>query len=88
MEFEGTGPIRPMVSIGIPVYNGEKYLATAIESLLAQSYTDFEIIISDNASTDRTQQIAEEYVVRDLRIRYDRMASNRGAILNLIGWLK
>lgn len=82
MEFEGTGPIRPMVSIGIPVYNGEKYLATAIESLLAQSYTDFEIIISDNASTDRTQQIAEEYVVRDPRIRYDRMASNGGAILN------
>ena len=43
---------NPVVSIGLPVYNGENYLACAIEAILAQSFTDFELTISDNASTD------------------------------------
>ncbi len=49
---------RPRVSVGMPVYNGERYLAEAVDSLLAQTYEDFELIICDNASTDRTGEIA------------------------------
>ena len=45
----------PKVSIGMPIYNGEKFIRKALDSLLAQTFTDFELIISDNASTDRTK---------------------------------
>jgi glycosyltransferase involved in cell wall biosynthesis len=69
----------PRLSIGLPVYNGEKYLAEALDALLDQSYKDFELIISDNASTDRTEQICREYVARDQRIRYLRQPVNIGA---------
>ena len=57
----------PRVSIGLPVYNGQDYLAAAIDSLLAQSFTDFELIISDNGSTDRTPEICRQYAARDKR---------------------
>ena len=60
------------VSIGIPVYNGDKYLPDALDSLLAQSFKDFEIVISDNASTDRTAEICQAYRNKDARIRYFR----------------
>lgn len=73
---------NPRVSIGIPVYNGEDFLAAAIESLLAQDYRDFELIISDNASTDGTQAICEAYAQKDNRIRYLRADVNRGAAWN------
>lgn len=73
----------PRVSIGLAVYNGENFLAQAIECFLAQSYTDFELIISDNASTDRTPKICREYAARDARIRYYRHHVNRGANWNL-----
>lgn len=73
---------KPLVSIGLPVYNGEKYLVMAIESLLAQDYFNFELIISDNASTDNTQSICHEYQVRDQRIRYYGNIENIGASLN------
>lgn len=72
----------PPVSIGLPVYNGERYLAEAIDSLLAQTYGDFELVVSDNASTDRTQEIARDYAARDRRVRYDRAPSNIGAARN------
>ena len=72
----------PQVSIGLPVYNGEKYLAGALESLLAQSFTDFEIVIADNASTDGTARICQSYRARDSRIRYFRNARNLGAAPN------
>lgn len=72
----------PRVSIGLPVYNGENYLALAIDSLLAQTYQDFELIISDNASTDRTEAICRDYASRDARIRYVREQENRGAAWN------
>src|SRR5574341_382457 len=62
----------PRVSIGMPVYNGEKFIRRALASLLDQTFTDFELIISDNASTDQTPQICLEYVARDERIRYYR----------------
>jgi len=73
---------NPLVSIGIPVRNGEKYLAEAIESFLAQTCTDFELILSDNGSTDATAEICREYVARDDRIRYLRAEENLGAAWN------
>jgi glycosyltransferase involved in cell wall biosynthesis len=73
---------NPRVSIGIPVYNGEKYLEQALESILAQTFTDFEIIISDNASTDRTQEICQAFQLRDERIQYCRSERNLGAAPN------
>ena len=69
----------PFVSIGMPVYNGEKYIAAAIESLLTQTFTDFELVISDNASTDNTKHICQEYALKDSRIRYYRNPLNLGA---------
>ncbi|WIM12346.1 glycosyltransferase family 2 protein [Enhydrobacter sp.] len=74
-------PNRPMpkLSIGLPVYNGEKLLAQALDHLLAQTFTDFELVICDNASTDRTAQICREYAGRDARIRYVRNDRNIGA---------
>jgi glycosyltransferase involved in cell wall biosynthesis len=69
----------PSVSVGLPVYNGENYLAATIESILAQTYTDFELIINDNASSDRTQAICKAYAGRDARIRYYRNERNLGA---------
>ena len=70
------------VAIGLPVYNGDNYLAAAIESILAQSYGDFDFLISDNASTDGTEEICQAYAKRDPRIRYVRQAQNVGAAAN------
>lgn len=58
------------ISIGLPVYNGERFLRSKIESILNQTHTNFELIISDNCSTDQTQKICEEYVRKDNRIKY------------------
>ncbi|OUC15597.1 MAG: hypothetical protein B0A82_06585 [Alkalinema sp. CACIAM 70d] len=69
---------QPRVTIGIPVYNGERYLALTLDSLLQQTFSDFEIIISDNASTDGTQAICERYAAQDYRICYVRATENRG----------
>lgn len=68
----------PCVSIGLAVYNGERYLEAAVESMLRQSFMDFELIISDNASTDRTQEICQRLANRDSRIRYFRQPENVG----------
>lgn len=73
---------NPLVSVGMPVYNGEPYIRDALESLLEQTFTDFELIISDNASTDGTEKICREYLERDNRIRYFRQVENRGATAN------
>lgn len=72
----------PQVSIGMPVYNGEPYIREALDSLLAQTFTDFELIISDNASRDYTEAICKEYEAKDARIRYVRQAENIGAAAN------
>jgi glycosyltransferase involved in cell wall biosynthesis len=74
--------VQPRVSIGVPVYNCEAFLHLALDSLLAQTFSDFEIIISDNASTDGTEQICREYTARDSRIRYFRQSANKGASAN------
>ena len=73
---------HPLVSIGMPVYNEEAYIMRALDSLLGQTYKNFELIISDNASTDRTQEICLEYTARDKRVRYYRNEMNMGAIWN------
>lgn len=72
----------PTVTIGLPVYNGERFLAEAIESALGQTWGDLELIVSDNASTDATEDIARGYAARDRRLRYERSATNRGAAWN------
>lgn len=72
----------PRLSIGLPVYNGENYLSQALDSLLGQTFTDFELIISDNASTDATAEICRRYAAMDERIRYIRQPRNCGAVPN------
>lgn len=69
----------PRVSIGLPVYNGEKYLWAALDCILRQDFADFELVICDNASTDATEAICREYAARDGRIRYTRNETNIGA---------
>jgi len=73
---------RPRVSIGLPVFNGEKYIKQTLDSILTQTFNDFELIISDNASSDETPQICREYVANDKRIYYIRNKSNLGAAWN------
>lgn len=72
----------PQVSIGMPVYNGAKFICEALDSLLTQTFTDFELIISDNASTDDTEAICRAYESKDNRIRYVRQESNKGSSAN------
>jgi len=72
----------PRVAVGLPVYNGAAFVRTAIESHLAQTYADFELIISDNCSNDETQDICERYARLDDRIRYHRQNENRGVNWN------
>lgn len=72
----------PSVSIGMPVYNGARYLRFALDSILGQDYSNFELIISDNASTDDTHRICLEYAETDKRIRYFRNEANIGAAGN------
>jgi glycosyltransferase involved in cell wall biosynthesis len=72
----------PMVTIGMPVFNGAMYLRDALNSILAQTYPNFELVISDNCSTDGTAEICKEYVQKDTRIRYVRQHSNIGPSLN------
>src|SRR5262249_55497527 len=68
----------PLVTVGLPVYNSECYLEHSLKSLLAQTYYDFELIISDNASTDGTADICKRYAKHDSRIRYYRNETNIG----------
>lgn len=72
------------VSIGMPVYNAESSIRTAIDSLLSQTFTDFELIISDNASTDSTPIICEDYMREDNRVRFFRQKNNMGATGNFM----
>src|SRR5580765_3967786 len=68
--------------IGLPVYNGQRYLGAAIESHLSQSFGDFELVISDNGSTDATPEICTGYASKDRRVKYLRSAENRGILWN------
>lgn len=71
-----------MITIGLPVYNGQKFLQAAIDSHLSQSYGDFELVISDNGSTDATEEICRRYAAQDDRISYLRSPVNRGILWN------
>ena len=71
---------KPKVSIGMPVYNAEEYLRESLDALVSQSFIDFELIISDNASTDRSSDICIEYSEKDDRINYFRQP------VNISGW--
>jgi len=66
------------VTIGVPVYNGERFLAECLDSLLSQTYRDFVLLISDNASTDSTEEICQRYVKANSRVRYHRNETNIG----------
>src|SRR5688500_7627492 len=72
----------PLLSIALPVYNGERYLRETLDSLLNQSFADYELVIVDNASTDATEAIAREYADGDGRITYHRNPENVGAARN------
>jgi len=74
--------LTPRLTIGLPVYNGEKYLAESLDALLGQTYTDFELIIADNASTDGTADICQRYAQQDSRVRYLRQPQNVGLAPN------
>jgi glycosyltransferase involved in cell wall biosynthesis len=73
---------KPRLSIGLPVYNGARFLPAALDSLLGQTFSDFELIVSDNASTDDTAAIVQQYAQRDARIVYIRHVQNQGAAWN------
>ena len=81
-QLPDTAGAAPAVTIGIPVYNGERYLEEAIRSVLAQTRGDLELVISDNASTDRTAEICRDYALQDGRVRYFRNSANLGAAPN------
>jgi glycosyltransferase involved in cell wall biosynthesis len=75
-----SGP--PRLTVGLPVYNGENYLAESLDALLGQTYEDFELVISDNASADGTAGICQRYARQDSRIRYIRQPRNIGSAVN------
>lgn len=72
----------PRLTVGLPVFNGERYIAQAIDALLGQSFAHFELLISDNASTDGTAGICQRYARQDSRIRYFRQPRNVGLAPN------
>ena len=74
--------MTPLISLGMPVYNAVGTVGRAIESLLSQSFTDFELVISDNASSDGTYELLEEYAKKDSRISLHHSTKNHGATLN------
>jgi len=71
--------LTPRIFIGLPVYNGARFLSRSIDSLLTQSFSDFTLLISDNASSDETQAICQQYCAQDRRVRYLRQVTNIGA---------
>jgi glycosyltransferase involved in cell wall biosynthesis len=73
---------RPLVTIGLPTYNGARFLGETLESLLAQDLADLELVISDNGSTDDTERICRQAAAGDRRVRYERSPTNRGAAWN------
>ncbi len=80
--MDDRGNRRPLVSIGTPIFNEERYLSQTLDSLLAQDFRDFELVVSDNASEDDTRKICLEYAARDSRIRYSRRSVNVGPVEN------
>lgn len=82
MHDTKSDPMQPLLSIGLPVFNEERFIDSALASLRNQDYPNLEILISDNASTDRTLAICQRHAAEDSRIRIESAAENRGAIAN------
>ena len=80
--IENHSDSNPVVTIGMPVYNGEKYVRGALDSILSQTYTNFIVITSDNCSTDGTGEICRDYARKDPRVKYVRQNKNEGASFN------
>jgi glycosyltransferase involved in cell wall biosynthesis len=74
--------IHPGVSIGLPIFNAERYLESRLDSILSQTYRNFELIISDNASTDASEEICRRHAANDARVRYHRNSRNHGPTFN------
>tara|TARA_R110002020_G_scaffold37886_24_gene114430 strand:- start:1324 stop:2214 length:891 start_codon:yes stop_codon:yes gene_type:complete len=74
----------PLLTIGVPVYNGAKFIERALESLLAQTFKDFIILVSDNASTDATADMVRSMAEKDRRIRLVQQPENLGAATNFM----
>jgi glycosyltransferase involved in cell wall biosynthesis len=73
---------KPKISIGVPVFNGQNFIKARLDSILNQSFTDFEVIISDNNSTDLTLEICKEYAKKDKRIHLTKQEKNIGLFWN------
>jgi glycosyl transferase family 2 len=80
--MSSAGSASPRVTIGMPVFDGARYMAETIDTILGQDFADLELVISDNASTDATEEIARGYAARDPRVRYVRNERNLGAARN------
>jgi len=80
---DGLGGRAPLITVGMPVYNDAAYLRESLDSVLAQTFTDFALIISDDASTDGSDAICREYVQRDCRITFARQERNLGISRNM-----
>ena len=80
--MSGGADLRPRVTVGVPVFNGARFLAQTLDALLAQTYERFELVVADNASTDATEEICRAAAARDDRVRYHRSPENRGAAWN------
>ena len=74
--------INPIVTIGLPVFNGEKFLKKRLDTIISQTFSDFKVLISDNCSTDNTQKICCDYLSKDSRIEYFRQDKNIGGANN------
>jgi glycosyltransferase involved in cell wall biosynthesis len=79
---------HPLVSVLVPVYNGEKYLAECLDSILAQDFTELEILIADDGSTDGSRELIQRYAEKDSRIRWWRNPANLGLAGNFNGCLR
>ena len=73
---------EPLVSVGVPAFNGEPYVEETLDCILGQTYSNLEILISDNASCDRTGEICRRFAETDPRVRYRRNERNLGAAAN------
>ncbi len=82
MNVEPNHSDCPAVSIAVPVFNGQRFIARTLQSLLDQTFSNLEIIVTDNASTDATEQICRDFAARDPRVRYYRAQANRGISAN------
>ena len=80
--MEKTNDEKPMITIGMPIHNGEKFLQQKLESFNDQTLKNYQLIISDNASTDKTEEICKKFMQNDKRIIYFRKEKNIGAIQN------